>query len=58
MSMGTKTRRAFRGTLTIPLTSGMNTLAELSGYGIERDLTAYASCFEGLRGTRAAIRVR
>jgi len=56
--MGTKTRRAFRGAFTVPITSDMNTVAELSAYGIERDLTTYASCFEGLRGSKAAIRVR
>lgn len=57
-SMGTKTRRAFRGAFSFPLTSNMSTTAELSAYGEERDLTTYASCFEGLRGSKAVIRVR
>jgi len=35
----------------------MDTLAELSAFGLERDLTTYASCFEGLRGSRLAIKV-
>ncbi|PPR08247.1 hypothetical protein CVT24_001289 [Panaeolus cyanescens] len=56
VSTGTKTRRAFRGALTAPLTSDLKTYGELSAYGSERDLTAYASCHEALKGVRAVIR--
>lgn len=54
--MGTKTKRAFRGTLTAPLTSDMNTRLVSEVYAQERDLTSYASCWEGLKGIRALIR--
>ncbi|KAF9041211.1 surface antigen-domain-containing protein [Panaeolus papilionaceus] len=56
VSTGTKTRRAFRGALTAPLTSDLKTYGELSAYGSERDLTAYASCHEAIKGVRAVIR--
>jgi outer membrane protein insertion porin family len=57
MSLGTKTRRAFRATLVAPLTPQMNAFGEIGAYGLEKDLTSYASCTEGLRGVRAVIRV-
>lgn len=58
ISLGTKTRRSFRASLTTPLTPAMDTFAELSAYGMEKDLTTYASCTEGLRGLRSVVRVR
>lgn len=58
MSMGTKTKRAFRSSLTVPLTSNMNNVAEFSAYGLEKDLTSYASCFEGVKGLKAGWKVR
>jgi outer membrane protein insertion porin family len=58
VSLGTKTRRSFRASLTTPLTPAMDTFAELSAYGMEKDLTTYASCTEGLRGLRTVLRVR
>ncbi|KXN80814.1 SAM50-like protein SPAC17C9.06 [Leucoagaricus sp. SymC.cos] len=56
VSFGTKTRRSFRASLTAPISRDLGTTAEISTYGLERDLTSYASCFEGLRGVRAVIR--
>ncbi|KAF8962336.1 surface antigen-domain-containing protein [Flammula alnicola] len=56
LSLGTKTRRAFRGALTAPLTPNMTTFGEISAYALERDLSTYASCTEGLRGIRAVVR--
>ena len=58
VSLGTKTRRSFRASLTTPLTPAMDTFAELSAYGLEKDLSTYASCTEGLRGLRTVVRVR
>ncbi|KAF8870966.1 mitochondrial protein [Gymnopilus junonius] len=55
-AVGTKTRQSFRGALSIPISADMNTFGELSAYALQRDLTTYASCFEGLRGVRAALR--
>lgn len=57
MSLGTKTRRAFRATLVTPLTPQMNAFGEIAAYGLERDLTSYASCTEGLKGVRGVLRV-
>ena len=58
VSLGTQTRRSFRASLTTPLTPAMDAFAELSAYGMEKDLTTYASCTEGLRGLRTVVRVR
>ena len=57
VSLGTKTRRSYSANLTAPLTPDLNTFGNLSVYGLERDQTAYASCFEGLRGVKATIKV-
>ncbi|EKM75679.1 hypothetical protein AGABI1DRAFT_116270 [Agaricus bisporus var. burnettii JB137-S8] len=56
VAFGTKTRRAYRASLTAPISRDLDTTAELSTYGLERDLTSYASCFEGLRGLKAVVR--
>lgn len=56
-SLGTKTRRAFRASLNTPLTSDMDTIGEVSAYGMDNDLSTYASCTESLRGVRAVVRV-
>ena len=58
VSLGTETRRSFRASLTTPLTPAINTFAELSAYGMEKDLTTYASCTEGIRGLRSVVRAR
>ena len=55
--MGTKTKRSFTASLNAPLTTDLETFGELSVYGLERDQTAYASCFEGLRGFKASVKV-
>ncbi|KAH9477732.1 SAM50-like protein SPAC17C9.06 [Psilocybe cubensis] len=55
-SLGTQTRRSFRGTLTTPLSASMTAFAELSAYVQDRDLSSYASCTEALRGARAVVR--
>lgn len=57
LSLGTKTRRAFRASLTTPLTPDLATYGELSAYGMEKDLSAYASCTEALKGIKALARV-
>ncbi len=57
MSLGTKTKRAFRATLTAPLTPEMKSFGEIAAYGLEKDLTTYASCAEALRGVRGVLRV-
>ncbi|KAH6900840.1 mitochondrial protein [Coprinopsis sp. MPI-PUGE-AT-0042] len=56
LSLGTKTKRSFTASLNAPLTSDLNTFGEVSVYGLERDQTSYASCFEGLRGFKASIK--
>ncbi|RDB18693.1 SAM50-like protein SPAC17C9.06 [Hypsizygus marmoreus] len=56
ISFGTKTRRAFRGSLTAPITSDLQTHGELMAFGLERDNTSFASCMEGLRGVKAVVR--
>ncbi|KAF5318566.1 hypothetical protein D9619_010794 [Psilocybe cf. subviscida] len=56
MSLGTKTKRAFTASLVSPLTPKMKEFAEVQVYGMERDLTQHASCFEGLRGMKAVLR--
>lgn len=58
MSLGTKTKRAFRAALTTPVTPQMKAFAELSAFGMEKDLTTYASCKEGVKGVRGVLRVR
>ncbi|KAL9709920.1 hypothetical protein Ac2012v2_006980 [Leucoagaricus gongylophorus] len=56
IAFGTKTRRSFRASLSAPISRDLDTIAELNTYGLERDLTSFASCFEGLRGVRAVVR--
>ncbi|PPQ85020.1 hypothetical protein CVT25_010409 [Psilocybe cyanescens] len=56
VSLGTQTRRAFRGSLTSPLTASMSAFGELSAYITDKDLSTYASCTEALRGARAVVR--
>lgn len=58
IAFGTKTRRSFRASLSAPISRDLDTIAELNTYGLERDLTSFASCFEGLRGVRAVVRAR
>jgi len=57
ISLGTKTRRSFRGSLSAPLGEDLETRGELSVYGLERDLGTWASCQEGLRGFKATLSV-
>ena len=57
VALGTKTRRSGGATLSAPLTRDLETFGSLNVYGLERDLTAYASCFEGLRGLKASVKV-
>ncbi|EDR02029.1 uncharacterized protein LACBIDRAFT_186162 [Laccaria bicolor S238N-H82] len=56
LSLGTKTKRAFRASLVTPLTSDLDTFGEVNVYGLERDQSSYASCSEGLRGVKAVVR--
>ena len=56
VSLGTKTKRSFSAGLSIPVGSELQSTAHLSLYGLERDQTSYASCFEGLRGFRATLK--
>lgn len=57
ISLGTKTRRSYRATLTAPLTHTLKTTGELSIFGLERDNSSYVSSAEGLRGLKAVVRV-
>ncbi|KAH7911170.1 surface antigen-domain-containing protein [Hygrophoropsis aurantiaca] len=56
MSLGTKTRRSFHALLSVPLSPSFRTKGEISLFGLERDLTSYASSFEGSRGLKATVR--
>ncbi|TFK41579.1 surface antigen-domain-containing protein [Crucibulum laeve] len=56
LSLGTKTRRSFRGSLSAPLTADLETFGEVSVFGLERDNSSFASSFEGLRGAKAVVR--
>ncbi|KAJ7255225.1 surface antigen-domain-containing protein [Mycena rebaudengoi] len=56
LSLGTTTRKAFNASLTAPLTSNLSTYGELMVFGLERDHSSFASCFEGLRGAKALVR--
>ncbi|PFH50483.1 hypothetical protein AMATHDRAFT_144908 [Amanita thiersii Skay4041] len=56
IAAGTKTKKSFRATLSLPLTSTLDTRGEFIAYGLERDQTSYASCFEDLKGAKAVIR--
>lgn len=44
--------------LSAPITASPDTLLSLTGFAIERDLSAYASCRERLRGAKLGLRVR
>lgn len=57
VAFGTKTRRAFRASLTAPLSPDLKTHGELLVLGLERDSSSFASCMEGLRGVKATVRV-
>ncbi|KAF9521807.1 surface antigen-domain-containing protein [Crepidotus variabilis] len=56
LSLGTKTRRSFKSSLSFPLTPSMDTLGMVEAYAQERDLTTYASCWEGVKGVKAFVR--
>ncbi|KAI5118902.1 hypothetical protein M0805_002818 [Coniferiporia weirii] len=55
-STGLKTRLAGHIALSAPISPSLKTRGEISVFGLERDLTAFASCIEGVRGLRAVIR--
>jgi outer membrane protein insertion porin family len=57
VSSGIKTRLAGHISLSAPLTPSLKTRWELQAFGVERDHTNFASCFEGARGVKAIIRV-
>ena len=56
-SSGLKTRLAGHISLSAPLSPSLKTCGEVSLFGIEKDLSDFASCIEGIRGLRASIRV-
>jgi len=58
LSLGTKTRRAYQASFSLPLSPSLNTTGVLSLFGLDRDNSSYASSTEGLRGIKAVIRVR
>ena len=58
VSAGTKTRRAFNGVFSAPLTGTLGTRGELSAYAADKDNSSFASCTEALRGAKVAVRVR
>ncbi|KAA1476565.1 hypothetical protein DENSPDRAFT_843549 [Dentipellis sp. KUC8613] len=55
-SVGTKTRRSFNASLSAPLTSALDVYGDLSVFALDRDSSAFASCTEGLRGLKAALK--
>lgn len=57
VSLGTKTRRAYQGSFSLPLTPSLDTTGILSIFGMDRDNSNFASSTEGLRGLKATIRV-
>ena len=57
IALGTKTRKSFRASLTAPITSDLDTHAEMMVFGLERDCSTYASCTEGTRGVKVIVRV-
>ncbi|KZT22770.1 hypothetical protein NEOLEDRAFT_1137574 [Neolentinus lepideus HHB14362 ss-1] len=56
VSLGTKTRRSYYANLSLPVSSNLQTWADASVFGMDRDNSSYASCTEGLRGVKAAVR--
>ncbi|KZV68356.1 mitochondrial protein [Peniophora sp. CONT] len=56
VSAGTKTRRAFNGVFSAPLTGTLGTRGELSAYAADSDKSSFASCTEALRGAKVAVR--
>ncbi|KAF8508251.1 surface antigen-domain-containing protein [Hysterangium stoloniferum] len=56
ISYGSHIKQTFTASLSTPLSPNLRTTGILSVYGTERDLSSYASCREGLKGIRAAIR--
>ncbi|THH09565.1 hypothetical protein EW145_g1916 [Phellinidium pouzarii] len=55
-SSGLKTRLAGHIALSAPISPNLKTHGEISVFGLEKDLTGFASCVEGVRGLRAIIR--
>jgi len=58
LSLGTKTRRAYQASFSLPLSPSLNTTGILSVFRLDRDNSSYASSTEGLRGLKAVVRVR
>ncbi|KAK7060187.1 hypothetical protein VNI00_000952 [Paramarasmius palmivorus] len=56
MSLGTTTRKSFHGSFSAPITPDLDTVAELSAFGLQKDLSSFASCSEALRGIKAIVR--
>ncbi|KAF8221118.1 hypothetical protein L208DRAFT_1455434 [Tricholoma matsutake] len=56
LAFGTKTRKSFRASVTAPITSDLETHAELMVFGLDKDCSTYASCTEGSRGIKAIVR--
>ncbi|KAG7447227.1 mitochondrial protein [Guyanagaster necrorhizus] len=56
ISAGTTTRKSFQGTLSVPTTSDLNCRADFTVFGLHRDQTSFASCWEVLRGAKAVVR--
>lgn len=56
-SSGLKTRLAGHISLSAPLTPDLRNRGELSIFGLEKDYTHFASCYEGIRGLKTLVRV-
>ncbi|KAK1226033.1 hypothetical protein PQX77_010992 [Marasmius sp. AFHP31] len=56
MSLGTTTRRSFHASFAAPITPDLDTYAVLSAFGLQKDLSSFASCSEALRGIKALVR--
>ncbi|KAG7096661.1 hypothetical protein E1B28_004076 [Marasmius oreades] len=56
MSLGTTTRKSFHASFSAPITADLETFAELTAFGLQKDLSGFASCSEALRGVKALVR--
>jgi len=55
-SFGTRTKSSFNVSLSAPITASPDTILSLSGFAIERDLSAFAACRERIRGAKLGLR--
>ncbi|PWY99432.1 hypothetical protein BCV70DRAFT_118764 [Testicularia cyperi] len=54
-SFGTRTKRAFNLEFGAPIPGNVDNEMKLSMFSLERDLSAFASCFESVQGVKTAL---